>query len=301
MIASTGKDPSTGRHSTEEYQVKGPVALFLTTTSSETDEELSNRCLVLTEDEGKEQTEMIHKLQRDWDSLEEQIHSNLRTSILRRHRNAQRLLKPVLVSNPFRQDLSFRSDLTRTRRDHPKYLTLIRVIAFLHQYQREKKTIQKHGQEYQYIEVTLDDIEWANRLAHSVMGQSLDELTPQSRKLINAIYNMVLNVSQSETLELSDVRFTQREVREFTGWTQTQVKKHMHRLVDYEYLRIHRGRQGQSWIYELIYRPEEADNGNLLLGLVSVSELRTKYDSKWDKSIEGWDQSRPQRLRVGPF
>ncbi|MCX4174960.1 MULTISPECIES: hypothetical protein [Paraburkholderia] len=37
---------------------------MLTTTAIEIDEELLNRCLILTVDEGREQTEAIHRLQR---------------------------------------------------------------------------------------------------------------------------------------------------------------------------------------------------------------------------------------------
>ena len=47
-IASTGKDPHSGRMETQEYHVEGPVAIVLTTTSIDIDEELMNRCLVLT-------------------------------------------------------------------------------------------------------------------------------------------------------------------------------------------------------------------------------------------------------------
>jgi DNA primase catalytic core len=43
-IASTGKDPVSGKHVTHEYRVKGPVMLFLTTTAPDVDEELMNRC-----------------------------------------------------------------------------------------------------------------------------------------------------------------------------------------------------------------------------------------------------------------
>ena len=52
------------------------------------------------------------------------------------HRNAQRLLEPLPVVNPFADALTFLDDKTRTRRDHVKYLTLIRAIALLHQHQR---------------------------------------------------------------------------------------------------------------------------------------------------------------------
>ena len=38
-IASTGKDPISGRHTTHEYRVDGPVMIFSTTTAIEIDEE----------------------------------------------------------------------------------------------------------------------------------------------------------------------------------------------------------------------------------------------------------------------
>src|SRR5439155_3957837 len=63
-IASTGKEVSTGRLTTQEYRVEGPVMIFLTTTSIQVDEELLNRCLVLTVDEDRDQTRAIHRLQR---------------------------------------------------------------------------------------------------------------------------------------------------------------------------------------------------------------------------------------------
>ncbi len=69
-IASTGKDPQTGRMETQEYHVEGPVMIFLTTTAIDIDEELQNRCLTLTVDESREQTERIHTLQRKARTLE---------------------------------------------------------------------------------------------------------------------------------------------------------------------------------------------------------------------------------------
>ena len=44
--------------------------IFLTTTAVEIDEELLNRCLVLTVDEEREQTRAIHRLQRERQTLE---------------------------------------------------------------------------------------------------------------------------------------------------------------------------------------------------------------------------------------
>src|SRR5277367_5582726 len=101
MIASTGKDATTGRLVTQEYRVQGPVMIFLTTTAIKIDEELLNRCLVLTVDEDREQTKAIHKVQRQRQTLEGLLSAQDHQKILVLHRNAQRLLQPILVANPF--------------------------------------------------------------------------------------------------------------------------------------------------------------------------------------------------------
>ena len=44
--------------------------IFLTTTAIDLDEELLNRCLVLTVDEDREQTQAIHQMQREAQTLE---------------------------------------------------------------------------------------------------------------------------------------------------------------------------------------------------------------------------------------
>jgi hypothetical protein len=93
-IASTGKDPVSGKLVTHEYRVTGPVMTFLTTTAIEVDEELLNRCLVLTVDEGREQTRRVHARQRTSQTLAGLLARRDRDRIERLHRNAQRLLRP---------------------------------------------------------------------------------------------------------------------------------------------------------------------------------------------------------------
>ncbi|MBE8589436.1 DNA primase, partial [Xenorhabdus griffiniae] len=189
-MASTGKDEATGNLVTKSYTVKGPVMLMLTTTAIDVDEELLNRCLVLTVNESREQTEAIHALQRQKQTLEGLLAENERDYLTQLHQNAQRLLKPLNVVNPYASQLTFMSDKTRTRRDHMKYLTLIQSIALLHQYQRNIKTAEHRGKTLEYIEVTKDDIRLANQLAHEILGRTLDEMPPQTRKLLLLIQQM---------------------------------------------------------------------------------------------------------------
>ena len=96
--------------------------LFLTTTAIDIDEELLNRCLVLTVNESPvQQTQAIHQMQRKQQTLEGLLQAEDKKQLVQLHRNAQRLLRPLLVANPFAEKLTFLDDRTRTRRDHMKY------------------------------------------------------------------------------------------------------------------------------------------------------------------------------------
>ncbi len=299
-IASTGKDPATGRLLTHQYRVEGPVMIFLTTTAIHLDEELLNRCLVLSVNEDREQTQAIHRVQREAQTLEGLLKRRDREAILAVHRNAQRLLKPVFVANPYARELTFLDAQTRTRRDHMKYLTLIRAIALLHQWQRPHKTVQHRGRALEYIEVTLDDIAVANLLAHEVLGRSLDELPPQTRRLLLAIDEHVSAECDRQKMERSDYRFSRRDVREFTGWGDTQLKIHLHRLEEMEYLLVHRGGRGHSFVYELVFARQADSSRPVLPGLIDVDALRSRaYDRKKSGPEAGLSaSSRPHVGRV---
>jgi len=275
-IASTGKDPTTGKLVTHQYRVEGPVMLFLTTTAIHLDDELLNRCLVLTVNEDRSQTQAIHRLQREQQTLEGILAKTDRQQILTLHRNAQRLLKPLFVVNPYARELTFLDSQIRTRRDHVKYLALIRSIALLHQHQRPLKTATHNGRTVEYIEVNRDDIAVANRLAHEVLGRSLDELPPQTRRLLLIIDEMVSKECERLKMERSDCRFSRRDVRQYAGWGNTALKTHLARLEDLEYLLIHRGGRGQSFVYELVFERSAGDDKPVLPGLIDVEKLR--YD-----------------------
>jgi DNA primase catalytic core len=279
-IASTGKDPQTGNLVTQEYHVEGPVMILLTTTAIEIDEELLNRCLVLSVDESREQTEAIHRLQRERRTLTGLVNGERKQRILTQHRHAQRLLLPLKVLNPYADQLTFLSDKTRTRRDHEKYLTLIDTIALLHQYQRVRRTAQENGATIEYIEATREDIAQANALAHEVLGRSLDELPPQTRRVLARVIEMVTAACATQQLPRAQYRFSRREVREYTGLSDTQLRVHLERLVSLEYLLVHRGMRGQSFVYELLFDGPAASEAPHLSGLIDVATMASSRGSE---------------------
>jgi hypothetical protein len=178
-----------------------------------------------------------------------------------------------------------------------KYLVLIRTSAFIHQYQRSIKTAVKDGGARQYIEVTLDDVDLANRLAGEVLGRSLDELPPRTRKLLLLIDEMVAKACEELAAERCDYLFTRRMIREYTGWGNTQLKAHLKRLEDMEYLLTYRGGRGRQFVYELMYNGEGKDGTSFFPGLIDVEKFRQKMEYDKDRSGEKdkWPGlSRPQ-------
>jgi hypothetical protein len=198
------------------------------------------------------------------------------------HQNAQRLLQTIPVHNPFARRLTFPDENTRLRRDQKKYLTLIRAIALLHQHQRpRRKVCEPHGQNgVEHVEVTLEDIAVANRLASEVLGRSLDEMPPQTRRFLNMLHEMVTKACTEKQIEPRHYRFTQREARAFTGWSAFQVKKHLGKLAELEYALIHRGGRGQQFVYELLYAGEGEEGGKFVMGLIDVEKLKTTSPTK---------------------
>jgi len=199
------------------------------------------------------------------------------------------------VANPYARHLTFLDDRTRARRDFPKYLTLIRTLALLHQHQRPVKTVEHRGERVEYVEATLDDIALANKLAAAALGRSLDELPPQTRRLLRQLQVAVARECAEKAMRVSDFRFTRRDVRAWCGLSDVQARVHLGRLVELEYLLVHRGQRGQSFVYELLVTGGD-DSGPLLPGLVDVEALRHQYDSNLagaERRFAG--STRPQR------
>lgn len=238
-----------GRTVTQFHCVDGPVQLFLTSTSQAIDEELLNRCLGLAVDESREQTRAIQQRQRLLLSRSGLENQRRISGIQALHRNAQRLIRPLVVTNDLDTTLPFPCERTRHRRDHAKYLSLIQAIALLHQHQRNLH-IDDSGTES--IAVEPSDIALANRLMDKLLKQSNDELPPQSQRCLESLQGFVQSHCQRDRLTPPEFRFTRRSFREESGWTDNQLRVHFQRLIDLELLRVHRGRQGCTYVYELV-------------------------------------------------
>jgi hypothetical protein len=155
-----------------------------------------------------------------------------------------------------------------------KYLNLILAIAYLFQYQREIKKMKHTRKDIEYITVKISDIEKANKIAGEVIGMSLDELSPPTKRLLLIIQEMVLKACEEKNLSPQDYKFSRRNIREYTGWSDFQIRTHIKELEDLEYIYSVSGKKGKEYVYELVYTGD--DEIQKLLGQIDIEELKQK-------------------------
>ena len=242
-IAATRTDPATGKLRTDAYRVRGPVFIMLTTTNPEAlDYETRNRFLEVTVDESHEQTARILKAQRDEDTLDGLLRQAERERITRLHQNAQRLLRPIKVLNPFAGKLTYPAHGLKMRREQKKYLTLLKAVALLHQYQRPVQKAERAGVSIEYVEITKQDLELVNQIAKGALARGLDELSSPGRALYNEIRALVKTKGDELRKDLPlekpvpEPTVSRKELSQATGWSYWQLRVHLKELCDLEYI-----------------------------------------------------------------
>jgi hypothetical protein len=84
---------------------------------------------------------------------------------------------------------------------------------------------------------------------------------------------MVEEACTRQEVDRSDYRFSRRDVRQYTGWGNTQLRLHLGRLAEMEYLLVHRGGRGQSFVYELLWKRSKDNSEPILPGLIDAEKL----------------------------
>ena len=262
------KDPATGQMRTQEFEVEGPIAYIETTTARHLNQENASRCFEIYLDETEQQTERIHQLQRQARTLKRLKRAD-HQAIMTRHHNAQRMLEEVKVVIPYVDQLTFPTKWLRTRRDNERFLCLIEASAFLHQFQRVKKSCRRpDGEEVAYIEANLDDYRIAYDLAKDVLRDTLHELSISARDALQA----------ASALGGS---FSRRDLRAALNWSQKRVHQAVHELLDMEYLTTISEGNGKAHRYAVVL--EALADGELsspMAGLLHPDELARRLTPK---------------------
>jgi DNA primase len=236
----TLKDPKTGELESTLVKTPAVVSAVLGATKQNTNPENTTRFFLINADETREQTRKIHEAQRKKYTLARyEEKSNLIPAIIKKHHAAQRLLRNVLIVNDFARELDFPDMLMRTRRDHDRFMDLIAAVCFLRQYQKEVK-LTAAGR--QYIECDLVDYAIAYEImVKGILSATLLELPKSAVELYESLRELARQTARKNNLKANEVSFTQREIREQTGYGQTWIRLNLRVLVDYEYVILSRG------------------------------------------------------------
>ncbi|MHA1410043.1 MAG: hypothetical protein ACTSQY_07030 [Candidatus Odinarchaeia archaeon] len=177
------------------------------------------------------------------------------------------LLKKVLVFNPYAEFLTFPTSKLKTRRDNEKFLRLINVVCFLHQYQRKIKKLKLENNEIiEYIECTPEDYKIAHELlSDGVLDNTLDDLPRPARKLLDLIKKYLSEKSRRDTIPVDKIIFERREIREYTSWSFAQIRNNFRILKDYEYIQVIKARNGLANQYKLSCNYSDLDFLNKIL------------------------------------
>jgi hypothetical protein len=264
------KDPNSGKIKTMTFEVEGPIAYLETTTSAEINHENATRCFELYLDESPEQTRRIHQAQRTAKTGEGLARKARIEAIKHRHHNLQRMLKEVVVEIPYAPLLDFPADSLRTRRDHERFLSLIEAVTFLFQYQRDQKEIATpEGERMIAVLSTVEDYARAYELAREILGFTLDDLKKHARELLESIQAMIDPQGKETEKAPEEIIFTRRDIREYTGWPDHQIKAHIKQLEEMEYLVVDTLKSRGQFAYRL----NNPNKRKPLKGLLTPEEL----------------------------
>lgn len=217
--------------------VEGPVCVSGATTNTQIYEDNANRSFLLHVDETPDHAQAVmHYQRRQQAGLVNEKEQNTWRQLLR---NAQRLLRPVKVINPYAIELDIPQCVFKKLRTNMHYLRLIEIITFYHQKQREWK---KDSGGTLYIETTLQDIEWANYLIKDSLLRKSDELSGQVRQFFEGLKSLAGSERRS---------IYAKQVREHFRMHPMKTNRYLRELEQRGYLQLAGGNRKSGYEYEI--------------------------------------------------
>lgn len=220
--------------------VEGPVSVAGCTTKEQIYEDNANRSFLIYLDESPEQDQRIMDYQRAVSAG--QINYEEQQSASDLLKNAQRLLEPIKVVNPYAEQLALPPAVFKPRRTNTHYLQFIEAVTFYCQRQRQQKVEEGTGEIY--IETTLEDIEHANRLLKQTLLRKADSLTGASRNHFEKLKLYLLGSKERQ--------FTNQSISKLFRTPLTTIKRYHLELNQNGYLKKAKEKESKAFTYEVV-------------------------------------------------
>ncbi|MCG8411834.1 MAG: toprim domain-containing protein, partial [Bacteroidales bacterium] len=232
---------SKGNLKTISLRVEGPICLAGTTTREKLYEDNANRSLLIYLNTSPEHKELIMEYQRMLSAGK--INRSKEQELKEFFKDMQTVLKPIKVRNPYAESLKLPEYIFKPLRTNTHYLSFIETVTFYHQYQREIKTDPKTKE--QYIETTIEDIEWTNKLLKDILLAKSDELPKAVRNFFEHLKRWVKRENKDS--------FYAKEVQEYLRMYPMKVNRYIRELELRSFIRKSGGNNKSGFEYE-VYR-----------------------------------------------
>lgn len=255
----TMKDPVSGVMKTGYVEACGPIAFISTTTNPDVNPENLSRCLILYPDESPEQSRRIKKYQ---DALRGSKQGYLLKAkieeVMKKHHAVQQLLEDIVIFNPFADEIEFPVIILKGRRVYINFLTVISMVTFVYQKQREVKHFEYKGRQVPYIECKTTDYRIAYAIMMSgVLENMLDSMPKSARDFHEILKTEVEKKAGAGKKDPKNIHITVRDMLECTGWTPKQVRRNRVRLTEYGCLeRVSGFVRGEKHKYRVLDRSD---------------------------------------------
>jgi DNA primase/energy-coupling factor transporter ATP-binding protein EcfA2 len=239
LSSSTSQKDENGNIRSAQRIVRGPMASICATTHGAIYEDNMSRLFIIAVDESKEQTERIMQYQSLAASgIADKEKENEAKEFLQ---NCIRMLRPLKVINPYADKIKLPPQAHKIRRLHELFLSFVKQITLLHQYQRKRD-----GQGRIITEP--EDLKIAVEIMFDSIFLKVDELDGSLRQFFENLKEYVLEKENPQNYE-----FTQREVRQALNLSKSQLQRFINELIDLEYLSVSGGYQNKGLKYKISY------------------------------------------------
>jgi hypothetical protein len=211
-ITGKGKKPKT-----EMIEQPGPISYLESSTAANIHDEDSTRLLPLVTDESADQTKRIIEAQRR-EAKGQTISEGEREDIIQRHHTLQRFLRLLAVQIPYIDSISLPETNIATRRTYDHFISAIKSVALLRQYQKQNQLDRTADQEC--IEADEIDYRIAYELMGTVLARTYSPLNQQARDLLQIrLLQILLEKTKPKPDSAIDTYtdFTQKDAEEWAG------------------------------------------------------------------------------------
>jgi hypothetical protein len=223
-MGSTERDPLSCGMESSDNRIKAIASVF-TTSTKKLHTETQSRFLKLELNHSKEQSLAIANNLIASRCRKGREKTKIIATRHRLHQNFQRLLKPLRVEyiDGLVEQIEFDCQRLQSRRDLPKFLTLIDSVAILRQHQ---KIMQMDEDGEEYIIADADDLRVVRECSAGLFNyDAINELSNNARYILKLI-----------TTNFNDTEFTKRDVWDYADVSEATTRRGINELKKFEFI-----------------------------------------------------------------